>query len=121
MKPKYHTKVQLRHRKRKQVERAIQDEQNDTKKSPMTSAERSRADRRRKKEQAEQARVRGDIAGPSNELPPAEPMDVDNDDVPAVNPVTSEEDNPAVRSKAMQNHWNLASKQFEKAFEENTF
>jgi hypothetical protein len=48
-------------------------------------------------------------------------MDVDNDDLPAVNPVTSKEDNPAVRSKAMQNHWNLASKQFEKAIEENTF
>jgi hypothetical protein len=74
MKPKCHTKVQLRHRKRKQVERAVQDEQNDTMKSKrMTSAERFRACRRRKKEQAEQARVRGDVAGPSNELPPAEP------------------------------------------------
>jgi hypothetical protein len=48
-------------------------------------------------------------------------MDVDNDDLPAVNPVTRKEDNPAVGSKAMHNHWNLASKQFEKAFEENTF
>jgi hypothetical protein len=98
MKPRYHTKVQLRHMKRKQVGRAVQDEQNDTKKSkPVTSAERSRAYRRRK-EQAEQARVRGDVAGPSNELPPAEPMDVDNDDLAGVNPVTSKEDNPAVRT-----------------------
>jgi hypothetical protein len=43
-------------------------------------------------------------------------MDVDNDNLPAVNPVISKEDNPA-----MQNHWNLTSKQFEKAVEENTY